>query len=90
MTLKEFFIANNASELNLYNSTKSTRKIGNIIIGGNKELVMTTAVFDAKQPIHVYAGEVTNEDTGEIKSCFFLSNKVARAADLVLSLADLV
>ena len=84
MTLQEFKLANNVSQINLYNSTKSTRKVGNIIIGGNKELVMTTAVFDAKQPIHVYTGEVADEDTGELKNCFVLSNKVARAADLVL------
>lgn len=80
MTLQEFKIREKIDKINLYNSTKSDRKVGSF----GDLVIITKEEFDPEKDVYVYPTEKVDMETGEVVMLHVLSNKAPREADLVL------
>lgn len=80
LTLKQFKNKFGITELGFYHSTKSDRMVGSI----GDTMYYTTVDFDATKPAFVYTVEQPDEETGELRLNYVISNTERRAFDLVL------
>lgn len=80
MTLAEFKKSYGLTSLNLYQSSKSSRLVGNFSHNGAEHKIATTETFDSNSPIFVYPTDVVDTDSGEITKMYILSNKTATPA----------
>lgn len=79
ISLEQFKEANNIGTLKFYKSTKSSRLVSSTMINGTEHMIMTTEQFDKAKPIFVTSVNLVDDETGEEKAVYVLTNKSAEA-----------